>query len=136
MITVNLNPSQKELRQFGWIAIVLLPTFGIVLSLRGTNVGVSAALCAIGAVLFITAVIRPRSLRAVYVGLAVATAPIGWLVSHLVLIFLFCAVLTPIALLWRVRGRDVLVVRRSRSTKSYWRVRRDMPRMESYFHQS
>lgn len=136
MITVNVNPSPRELRQFGIFAIVFLPAFGFVLSLRGADVRAAVAVAAIGAVLFIIGMIRPRSLRAVYVGLRVATSPIGWFVSHLVLVFLFYVVLTPIALLWRVRGRDVLAVRRSRSTKSYWRVRGDEPRMESYFCQS
>ena len=49
----------------------------------------------------------------------VLTAPLGWVISHLLLAILFFAVFTPVALVFRLIGRDALR-RRRRARETYW----------------
>jgi hypothetical protein len=64
--------------------------------------------------------------------LLVVTLPVRWLLSPLLLALLYFGVLTPIALLLRITGRDALG-RIDRSTASYWVERDSQPDLASYF---
>lgn len=136
MIEINVNPSARELRRFAWVAVVALPAIGFLLWLRGASVAFAGTLAVVALALPVIAAARPRSLRVFYVGLLMATAPIGWLVSHLMMAIFFYLVLTPMAVLWRLLGRDVLAIRRPETATSYWYVRSHEPRLETYFRQS
>ena len=63
---------------------------------------------------------RPRSVRRVFVGSMVLTFPAGWVVSRLLLAGLFHAVFTPLGLLFRLSGRDVLCLGRRQGMDTYW----------------
>jgi predicted membrane metal-binding protein len=105
---VDLRPDRKKLRQFA----ALLATIAIVLS-------VIDPLWAIVAVYGLLSLALPRLAYPVYAVLTVATFPIGWVVSRVMLALLFYVVLAPIALAQRLLRRDVLRLRR-REDHSYW----------------
>src|SRR5262249_40517286 len=63
---------------------------------------------------------RPAWLRPIYVGIMVATWPIGWVISHLALGLLYYGVITPIAVVFRVTGRDALARRLDPKATTYW----------------
>ncbi len=48
--------------------------------------------------------------------------PIGWLVSNVAFLAMYYLLLTPLALVFRLVGRDVLVLRRPRAD-SHWKNR-------------
>lgn len=52
--------------------------------------------------------IRPASVRWLFVGCMVATFPIGWVVSKALLMLLFINCALPLAVFLRLRGRDTL----------------------------
>jgi hypothetical protein len=79
---------------------------------------------------------RPSTIRPLFGGLMTITYPIGWLVSHVVLTVLFLGVFTPIAVLFRLIGRDALVRRRPPDVATYWRPRPMPDDVRSYFRQS
>ncbi len=49
--------------------------------------------------------------------------PIGWVISHVILALVFYGLFTPLALVFRLIGRDALVLRRSPSARGYWQPR-------------
>ncbi|WP_406698716.1 SxtJ family membrane protein [Singulisphaera sp. Ch08] len=63
---------------------------------------------------------RPTALRPVYLGLSLATWPIGWGVSHLALAIVYYGVITPMALVFRLLGRDAMTRRFDRDATTYW----------------
>jgi hypothetical protein len=65
----------------------------------------------------------------------VVAFPIGWTVFRLVLGAFFYGILTPVAVVMRVAGRDALNLRR-RDVRSYWTVKKTPDDAASYFRQS
>jgi hypothetical protein len=121
MIQLDLRPASKTLRQFGLICLIMLTGIGLLLKWRfalstAAVIGLSAA----GLVLFVLGLISPKLIWPFYAGLILAGFPIGWAVSHLVMILFFFGVITPVALVFRLLGRDALHRQWDRQARSYW----------------
>ena len=99
-----------------------------------------AAITAVFAILAVTVgplgLIAPSVIRPVFVAWTVLAFPIGWTVSRLVLLFLFGAIVTPLALIFRRRGRDLLQLERRSGAATYWVRKPAPPDLASYFRQS
>jgi len=78
--------------------------------------------------------VRPRALRWVFVGWMIAVFPIGWVVSHVLLGVIFFALFTPIAIVFRLIGRDPLRLRTT-DAETHWLPKPPPPGPESYYHQ-
>ncbi|HXC49862.1 MAG TPA: SxtJ family membrane protein [Candidatus Limnocylindrales bacterium] len=134
MVEINWSPSRKELRQFGFLCLFF---FGGLAAWHGykkgvtTGVEVLAVLAAVGGVLGAAA---PQLLKWIYVGWMVAVYPIGWTVSHLLLGFIYYAVLTPIGVLIRALGHDPMNRKLDRSATTYWTTHEQAP-VARYFRQ-
>lgn len=76
---------------------------------------------------------RPMWLKPVFVGLSIATRPIGWVVSHLLLAVIYHGLFTPIGLALRLFGRDPLEARLDRSSTSYWKPFPSDSRADRFF---
>ena len=134
-MTVNTQPTEKDLRTFGLILVPFVAVFGFVLSHRfGDAVG--RAVWIGGGALAAVYLAVPPTRRAIFVGWGRATYPIGFVVSNLLLGFVFYVVVTPIALLLRVLGKDPLERRVDPAASSYWVERQpgDRP-VRRYFQQ-
>src|SRR5688500_6040817 len=126
---VDWNPDDRRLRDFGVVclAVALVIAGGGVLrkwpgeSLHGllTSWRVSLPL-AIGIAAAAIGLVHPRWLRPLYLVLTGLTWPIGWCVSNLVLLLMFALVFTPIAIVFRLWGRDALGRRLDRTAHTYW----------------
>lgn len=91
----------------------------------------SGALIATGA-----AILRPSTLRLVFVASMVLAYPINWLVSHLLLAVVFYFIFTPLALVFSLFGRDTLTRRFPTDQDTYW-VDKHIPEdIRSYLRQS
>jgi hypothetical protein len=119
MIEINKNPSPKELRTFGLLFVAFAALLGLSIawrhSLRAAEI-VWLVGAIIGAVYFAIAAIR----KPAYLGWCYATYPIGWTVSHVVMLATFYLAVTPVALVLRLMGRDLLNQRIDRSAATYW----------------
>ena len=127
------SPSDRTLRQFA--AFCLLLGGGLALW-QGWGTGnlvpaaiVAAAALAVG----IPGLLRPQTLRWIYVGWMMAAFPIGWVFSTLLLALVFFGVVTPLAMLFRLMGRDAL--RRRSNRDSYWTRRPLGNDVRRYFRQ-
>jgi len=73
--------------------------------------------------------------RLVYAGWMRAAFPIGWTISHLVLVFTYFVVLTPIGLMMRLVGRDPMQRRLDSDTQTYWIENKPPANPARYFQQ-
>ncbi len=115
-----LNPDRKTLRQFAGIWLVffgglaLLQAFG-----RGRmNLGISIG--ALALLVGVAGLVQPEWVRMIYVGWMVLAFPIGWTISQLMLLVMYFGIFTPIALTFRLAGRDALHRARRPDVESYW----------------
>jgi len=92
-------------------------------------------LAAIAIALPLLAVINHRAVGAVYRVAAIVTAPIGFLVSRVVLAIVFYVVVTPIGLSRRVLGNDDMGRGSSSSDESLWTQRGSRESLDDAFKQ-
>lgn len=144
LVRLNLRPDTKELRQFGWIALLAFGALGAVVSWKGGlfGVGLGAAARPVAVALWVVGLLSaafsllwPEGNRPLFVGLGVLAFPVGWVVSHVVLTLLFFLVLTPAGLLFRLARRDPLERAFRREMKSYWVDLPETTDETDYFHQ-
>lgn len=111
----SIHPSHRQLRTFG-ILLGALVIFAA-RTIEGADAfGGSAA----GAAIVALAVIFPRAIDPIWRTLMALTLPIGWIISRLILIAFFYTILTPISLVLRITGHDILKRRFSPSADTYW----------------
>lgn len=132
---VTRTRSRSELRQFAWLWLTL---FGGFTAWRLWHRHLDASTYVIGGLavgLGSLGVLRPVTMRWIYTAWMAAAFPIAWVVSRVVLTALYLVVFTPIAIVFRVMGRDALQ-RRRRDRASYWIVRTSTGDVTEYLRQS
>lgn len=143
MHRINTSPTPRQLWQFALAGFVFLPLVGWLLAGRpvGEAWDVRAAwilglLAGVGGLLVASAAIAPRVLRYVFVAATVVTYPIGLIVGELMLVVIYFLVFTPVAVVFRLIGRDALARKIDRGAATYWRAKEPRGDVESYFRQS
>jgi hypothetical protein len=128
------NPSRKTLRQFAAAWIVFCGLLAVRSYRHGYHTlafGLAIAAVIIG----VPGLIIPTCVRWIFVGWMTLAFPIGWLVSQLMMAVMFYVILTPVALIFRIRGRDLLHRNRATNRTSYWLPKRSPEDVRSYFRQ-
>ena len=74
-------------------------------------------------------------MRAVYVGLSCAAFPVGFVVSHVVMVLVYYGVVTPIGLVMRLLGHDPMHRGFDRDAATYWVERPAVHDPKRYFRQ-
>lgn len=132
LLTVQRNPDDRQLRQFGLIACLALPLAGW---WWGGSAGTMGALGVGGAVLAGLAWFRPQWLKFVFVGLSLSLAPIGWVVGELAMLLIYFAVILPVGIWIRVFGGDPLSRRSDADATTYYHDKRQPKDASSYYRQ-
>ena len=117
----NIDSSEKEIRKFAYTLGIFLVIVGVVISLL--NKRVYPIPLVTGIVLLITGASFPKILlpiQKVWMGLAVI---LGFISTRIILSILYFIVLTPIAFVARLRGKDFLNERIEKNKTSYWNRR-------------
>jgi len=132
---LNLKPSDKELR---WFAGLWFPGFVAMIGLlvfRKLHAP-SVALCiwSIGALLSLSGLAYLSIIRSVYLSTIRLTFPIGWVLSHTVLIIAYFFVIAPLGLVMRL-FHDPMQRKLTRSARSYW-LPRGKPDKARYLRQT
>ncbi len=136
MIEIRRNPSTRELRLF---AALIFPAFWTVVALLlhtrlgWSNVALTIAVAAV--CISIAGFVEPRFMRLVYLGMIMATYPIGFVVSHILLAVVYYVVFTGVAVLLRLLGRDPMNRKLEPSAPTYWLDREATADTERYFRQ-
>jgi hypothetical protein len=132
---IQFHPTEKTLRQFAGLFLLIFGALAVYETVwggsprLGMGYGVAAALVG-GAGL-----IWPKVIQPVFVGWSIVAFPIGWAVSTLLLGVLFYGIFTPLGLVFRATGRDVLRLRRP-ATATYWLPKAAAKDPREYFRQS
>ena len=132
---ITKAPPQKMLRQFAGLLLLVFVGLAAWRVWNDRADGWAAVLAIVGVTVGVCGLVRPSAVRWIYTGWMVAAFPIGWTISWLVLALLFYGVFTPVALAFRLRGRDALRLRRQ-NERSYWTAKAPPPGVASYFRQS
>lgn len=141
MIELDLRPDTNKLRQFGYICFFGFGLFGLLVAHK-TGAWEEPGKWTIPAVLWGLAVLcpilsltAPISLTPLYIALMIIAFPIGLIISNLLLLIIFFLLFTPLALWFRMMGRDELKLKRLPEVSSYWIRYRSPADVESYFRQ-
>jgi hypothetical protein len=151
LLELNRNPSPRQLRQFGTIMMVGLPLAAWLLTKQTTLAGrlfhgqawhwddgnlTAITICAaLGFACGLAALIDPRWLKPLFIGLSVITMPIGLVVGELVLMIVYFGLFTPLGLLLRLVRPDPLTRRIDRLAATYWTPRPQRTDPGRYFRQ-
>ena len=129
-------PPEKMLRQFAGLFLVVFLGLAALRVWRGHADQWAAVLAVLALVVGVVGLIRPSAVRLIYTGWMIVAFPIGWTVSRVALAIVFYAVITPVALFFRVTGRDELRLRRGQGRASYWKPKPGPENVREYFRQS
>jgi hypothetical protein len=132
---IPLKPSHKVLRQFAamWLGC-FLALGGSEYFVRGHPM-LGVALAAVAVLVGLPGLLRPALLRWLFVAGMVVAFPIGWCVSTLLLGLLYFLVFTPVALIFRLRGRDWLGRQAAPERQSFWEPKHTPQDVRRYFRQ-
>jgi len=145
LVEVNWKPNRKQLQLFGVVGTGVLGALAAWVLLRRTLLGVSldartagvvgCSLAGAAALLATLTAAAPRALRPLYVVLTAVGLPIGFVMSYVILGVVYFGLFTPIALIFRLIGRDALCRKFDRGASTYWRPRRATDDLRRYFRQ-
>ena len=135
MIDVDLHPTDRMLRQFAGAWLLVLGGLAANQWLIRGNPRIAAALLVGAVVVGVVGFVRPRAVRWLFIAATLAAFPIGWLLSQVMLVVLFVAVITPVALLFKLGGRDRLARHQRAEQTSYWRPKASTGDMRRYLRQ-
>ena len=142
-VRMNWEPADRQLRQFGFIGLAAVPVLGWLFSGRpnpSTWIAEPSALmigCAIlGLVLGVLAWLRPSLLKYIFIGMTLAAFPIGFVISEIIILLIYITLFVPVALVFRLIGRDALNRQIDLGARTYWVPKETPQDAESYFRQS
>ncbi len=141
LVNLNLKPDNKTLRQFGLIALFAFGAMGAWAFFKGHLLfwavpkTVAYVLFGLAGACGVLGLVAPQAVLPVYVGLTLLTFPIGFVVSHIILVGLYYVVLTPVGLLLRLFGKDPMQRKYEPDAPSYWEKREQVTDMKRYFQQ-
>lgn len=114
------NPTDRMLRQFGGLCVLFfggLALYGWLAKGHQTGPLIFGLAAVVAGLL---ALVRPRLLAGIFVGWMILAFPIGFVVSHIILLAIFLLVFTPVALVFRLIGRDALILKKRGPNETYW----------------
>ena len=144
MVEIDWKPDEGTLKQFGFIALV---GFSFIAALAWFQLLVFAALPddlrqpvagtfgVLAAVSTLFSLVAPKANLPIYVGLTVIAYPIGFVLSYLIMGFLFFVMITPLGLFFRLVSRDPLHRNFDPAAATYWTDPRPRRGKDSYFRQ-
>ena len=136
LLEINWRPVDKDLREFGQAALAMLTGVALLLHLiKGLEARWGLYICGVGLVVYVLSLVWPAAVKPIYLGLMAVAFPIGWVLSHVLMGVVYFLVITPIGLVFRLLGRDLLQRRFDREAKSYWIRRRTGSSGKRYFQQ-
>lgn len=128
---VKWQPDDGELRRFAIAMLIGFFVLGALSAWRAGGLGTgSIVLWTIGAVLASAAFV-PGLGRIAYLAVYLPTSIIGYLASHVMLTLMFFVVITPLAIVLRLLGKDVLQQRH----RPGWTPVKGVKNEESYYRQ-
>lgn len=113
--------SQSTLRQFAGLWLLFFAGLAFWQGYLRQQMILAAVFTLVALALGPLGLIRPKTIRPAFQMCMAITRPIGWAVSHVILACFFYGVFTPIALFFKLIGRDALLRKRQTDSRiTYW----------------
>jgi len=136
LIEINFRPEKKQLRSFGFIAVIACGLISAFLLLfKRIAFPLSAVPLFVGIIIFFSSLFSYRLTRLFYVGLMFLGLPFGLAISFLLMTAFYLLIITPLALLFRIAGRDALHRSFDKNEQTYWVAHKQCDSYERYFRQ-
>ena len=132
---IPFRPATKALRQFAAAWLVFFSALGAHQYLVRHRPGAGLILMSMAVVIGALGLVKPAMVRWIFVGWMVLAFPIGWMISEVMLLLMFYGIMTPVAVLFRMRGRDLLRRRRVPEATTFWLPKEAPQDVRSYFRQ-
>lgn len=133
MIEIDWKPELKQLRQFGYIALVGFPIMGLVFwYFASAPYALLYSLIGLGILCPILVSIHPKLIKPIYLIMMVLSMVIGIPMSYTLLGLIYFLMFTPVGLVFRLLGKDPLTKGPDPSLSSYWIVRKTVRSPASY----
>lgn len=116
---VTRAPTAKLLRQFAGLWLVVFGGLALWRVWHGETGGWTQTIGAAALIVGVSGLIVPSVVRPIYSGWMVLAFPIGWTLSRIALGLVFLIAFVPLAVFFRLTGRDVLRLKKGQPA-SYW----------------
>jgi len=131
---VNWRPDARELRRFAIAMLIGFTVLGLLSLWRAGGIGTtSIVLWSAGAVLAIAAFV-PGLGKVAYLAVYLPTSIIGYVVSNVILALMFFLIITPLGIILKLMGKDLLQQRRQKDT-TQWTPVKGGKTEDSYYRQ-
>jgi hypothetical protein len=130
----RLKEDPKEWRNFALICCAMLlllsglAFFKKWIGARGYSVAVSVATIGV-----VVAMVQPERFRGLYRAAMTMSYWIGQVMGKVILGIFYILVLTPLGILLRILGKDLLQMRQEKKAESYWKPARKRGRLDQQF---
>ena len=132
---VKWRPDAGELRRFAIAMLIGFTVLGALSAWRGKGIGTaSIVLWSIGVALAVAAFI-PKVGRIAYLAVYLPTSIIGYVVSNILLALMFLLVITPLGLILKLMGKDLLQRQRPQKERTGWLPVKSTKTEDSYYRQ-
>jgi TRAP-type C4-dicarboxylate transport system permease small subunit len=128
-------PSRKLLRQFATLFLAVFLALAGWRVWQGQPDAWAAGLASLAVAVGVGGIVHPPAVRFIYTGWMIVAFPIGWTISRLALALMFFAMIMPVALFFRIIGRDELQLRRRDRDASYWTPKHGPEGVRQYLRQ-
>ena len=141
---INFTPDKKTLRQFGWISFLCFGSLALMawterlifsFGLGQSRVVVMQILLAMAVLCALFSLLFPKANLPLYIGLSVISYPIGVVLSYIIMLVIYFGMITPMALIFRMIGKDPLQREFLPDAQTYWEEPGPAHPRESYFKQ-
>tara|TARA_Y100000739_G_C20351946_1_gene348178 strand:+ start:119 stop:532 length:414 start_codon:yes stop_codon:yes gene_type:complete len=117
----KIKTSKKDIRNFGiTIGTVLLIIAGLLFYKEKDSfqifIYLSGSFSGLG-------IIFPVLLRPIYISWMIFSIVLGWFMTRLILSLIFYLVITPIGLILKIIGKDLLELKKQEVNESFWNLR-------------
>jgi hypothetical protein len=130
----KMKAGQSDIRKFGILIAVTLSLAGAYMVWRKNDNYVYILL--LSAIFLVAGLRFPKVLRPLYRVWMTFAILMGWVMTRVILVFLFYVICTPIALLARITGTKFLEIDFSKNQASYWKPRKNNdPKERNYEYQ-
>jgi len=133
LIDIRSPLSDRELRWFAGLWFPVLCGMAGLFAVRHGAAPIAIAVWLSGAIVAVAGLLRPRIMRPLYRTLTWLTFPIGWVLSHVLLLVLYYIVITPLGVLVRL-FHDPMERSFDKGATSYW-TPRESAAPDRYFRQ-
>jgi hypothetical protein len=132
MVEINWNPGARQLRQFAGLSAIALPALGW---LWGGGEMVVGGLTLVGLAVAIAGTLAPATVKPLFLLLSLVAWPIGLVVGEVAILAIYGLVFVPMAIVFRLLGRDALRLRMDRGRPTYWEPKPPAKDAASYYRQ-